>query len=216
MKKMGCLWLLIAALLLALLFEANAHHVNITLPLPSLNLKQAESLTASFSPVKLVQTRATQADAAGAYVVTGKPTITADFINEVLAAYHSPAAGLGQVLYDDGVNYGIDPAFALAFFMHESTFGKAGMARVTHSLGNMRCLPNYPCIQGYAGFQSWEQGFATWYYLIRDLYVGQWHLTTIEQILPRYAPRSDHNNVAAYITAVEHAVNQWRKGQVQV
>ncbi|HLX40890.1 MAG TPA: hypothetical protein VKR42_10165, partial [Ktedonobacteraceae bacterium] len=52
----------------------------------------------------------------GPYSVIGKPTITADFINRVLSAYNSPAAGKGQSLYDLGVKYGIDPAFALAFF----------------------------------------------------------------------------------------------------
>ncbi len=55
----------------------------------------------------------------GPYAVLGKPTITADFINQVLASYNSPAAGKGQALYGLGVKYGIDPAFALAFFMHE-------------------------------------------------------------------------------------------------
>src|SRR5690348_15742991 len=57
--------------------------------------------------------------------IYGSPTITADQINAILAAYHSPAAGTGQALYDGGVRYGIDPAFALAFFMHESTLGTA-------------------------------------------------------------------------------------------
>src|ERR1700719_786663 len=45
----------------------------------------------------------------GPYSVLGKPTITADFINRVLASYGSPAAGLGQQMYDLGVKYGIDP-----------------------------------------------------------------------------------------------------------
>jgi hypothetical protein len=80
------------------------------------------------------------------YSVLSKPTITAAFINQVLAAYHSPATGKGQALYDDGVQYGIDPAFALAFFMHESTFGTAGEARITLALGNLRCIPNRPCV----------------------------------------------------------------------
>src|SRR5579859_6395386 len=62
------------------------------------------------------------------YSVVGPPTVSAAFINRVLAAYHSPAAGKGQALYDLGVKYGIDPAFALAFFMHESSFGTSGEA----------------------------------------------------------------------------------------
>ena len=216
MKKTGCLLLLIAALLLALWVEAYSYHAHLKLPLPNLNLKQIESLTTSLNPAKFAQAQAVQSHASGRYIVTGAPSITATFINRVLAAYHSPAAGLGQILYDDGVKYGIDPAYALAFFMHESTFGTQGMVRATRSLGNMRCVPAYPCYEGYAAFSSWQAGFAAWYFLIRDLYVGQWHLTTVAQIVPTYAPTKDHNNVPGYIAAIEHAVDTWRAGKVVV
>ncbi len=152
----------------------------------------------------------------GPYSVIGKPTIAVDFINRVLATYNSPAAGKGQALYDLGVKYGIDPAFALAFFMHESTFGTAGMATVTLSLGNLRCIPSVPCNNGYAQFSSWEQGFEAWYKLIRNLYVAQWGLVTIDQIIPTYAPSSDHNNVSGYIAALKHTIDTWHAGIVQV
>ena len=56
----------------------------------------------------------------GPYAVLGPPTITADFINQVLSSYGSPAAGKGLALYNYGVEYGIDPVLALAFFLHES------------------------------------------------------------------------------------------------
>src|SRR5690348_2740988 len=48
------------------------------------------------------------------YPVDGPPSLLVSFINRVLAAYHSPAAGLGQALSDGGVRYHIDPAYALA------------------------------------------------------------------------------------------------------
>ncbi|HLJ35495.1 MAG TPA: glucosaminidase domain-containing protein [Ktedonobacteraceae bacterium] len=152
----------------------------------------------------------------GPYSVIGKPTLTADFMNRVLAAYNSPAAGKGQELYDLGVKYGIDPAFALAFFMHESTFGTAGMARTTLSLGNLRCIPSVPCNNGYAQFSSWEQGFEAWYKLIRNLYVAQWGLVSVDQIIPTYAPSSDHNNVNGYIAALKHSIDTWHAGVIQV
>jgi hypothetical protein len=155
----------------------------------------------------------------GPYSVLGKPTITADFINQVLASYNSPAAGEGQALYDLGVQYGIDPAFALAFFMHESTFGTMGEARTTMSLGNLRCIPNYACADqdrgGYAQFNSWEDGFKAWYALIRNLYVAQWGLTTVDQIIPRYAPTSDNNDEAAYISSLKHAIDTWHAGYLR-
>src|SRR5947209_15595889 len=79
------------------------------------------------------------------YSVLGAPTISAGFINSVLAAAQSPAAGTGQALYNDGVKYGIDPVFALAFFQHESFFGTTGVARYSLSLGNLRCIPSAIC-----------------------------------------------------------------------
>lgn len=152
----------------------------------------------------------------GPYSVLGKPTISAAFINQVLASYHSPAAGLGQDLYDRGVKYGIDPVYALAFFMHESLFGTTGEARVTLSLGNERCIPDRPCIDqdrgGYAKMNSWQDGFEHWYQLIRNLYVAQWGRVTVDQIIPKYAPNSDGNNEAQYIATLKHEVDTWRAG----
>ncbi len=154
------------------------------------------------------------------YSVLGPPSVSATFINRVLAAYHSPAAGLGQALYDDGVNTGIDPVYALAFFMHESSFGTTGEARKTLALGNERCIPDRPCVDldrgGYAQMESWEDGFSHWYTLILTLYIQQWHRVTVEQIIPKYAPGSDGNNEAAYIAAIEQTVDRWRRGVVWV
>ncbi len=152
----------------------------------------------------------------GPYSVLSAPTITADFINRVLASYNSPAAGKGQALYNYGVQYGIDPVYALAFFMHESTFGTAGEARVTLSLGNLRCIPARPCIDqnrgGYAQMYSWEDGFEQWYKLIRNLYVAQWGRVTVDQIIPKYAPASDNNDEAGYIAALKHEIDTWHAG----
>jgi hypothetical protein len=162
------------------------------------------------------------------YVVTGKPTISASFINRVFAAYGSPAKGKGQALYDLGVQYGVDPVYALAFFLHESHLGMAGEATVTHSLGNERCIPDRPCIDqargGYAQMESWEDGFEHWYQLILYGYV-QGKVTiplvghpcsTVDQIIPVYAPSSDRNNVAGYIAAIKSAVDTWRAGRIRV
>jgi len=161
------------------------------------------------------------------YSVLGSPSISAGMINQVLDYYHSPAAGQGQALYDLGVKYGVDPAFALAFFMNESTFGTQGMATSTLALGNERCLSDRPCVntQGlpcqagqscYAQFYSWADGFEHWYMLITgSLYKGA-GLTTVATIIPRYAPGSDHNDEANYIAVVEHAVDTWRSGKVVV
>ncbi len=67
-------------------------------------LVEDERFAASSAPVP----------AATSFRVVGSPSISAAFIDQVLAAYQSPAVGLGQALYDDGVAAGIDPVYALA------------------------------------------------------------------------------------------------------
>ncbi len=151
-----------------------------------------------------------------AYVLEVKPSVNADFINEVLDYYHSPAAGKGQVLYEDGVKYGIDPVYALAFFMQESSFGTQGVATMTHSLGNIRANAGEPSYDGYRKYDTWEAGFEDWYRLIAQQYVGKWKLTTVDQIVPVYAPGSDNNDVATYIANVKNAVDVWHSGLVAV
>lgn len=150
------------------------------------------------------------------YEVEGRPTVDAAFINQILAAYNSPARGKGQALYTLGVQYDVDPIYALAFFMHESSFGTTGVARVTLSLGNIRATAGYEDYAGYRRYKSWEEGFADWYKLIKVQYIGQWGLLTVDQIIPVYAPSADHNDVDAYIRAVKRAVDTWRSGVVQV
>jgi|GEM_PF-480547 len=161
----------------------------------------------------------------GPYSVLGAPSVNAAFINRVLSSYNSPAAGKGQALYDMGVKYGIDPAFALAFFQHESSFGKAGEASTTLSLGNSRCVPDAACVNTsgqtcqanescYAAFPTWEAGFEAWYKLIRNLYVAVWGLTTVDQIIPKYAPNADHNDEKSYIAALKKELDAWRTGQI--
>ncbi|TMD33122.1 MAG: hypothetical protein E6J04_08990 [Chloroflexi bacterium] len=176
------------------------------------NVKAWESSNGPVSPKTAIPTKP------GPYSVVGKPSLSVDFMNKVLAYYHSPAAGKAQALYNDGIKYGLDPAYALAFFMHESSFGTAGVARVTLSLSNMRCVPEYRCLQengGYAIFDTWEQGFEAWFKLIRNLYVAYWGRITVDQIIPKYAPNSDGNNEAGYIASLKHTIDVWRAGIVQ-
>ena len=156
------------------------------------------------------------------YTVIGPPTISADFIDRVLSAYGSPAVGTGQALYDLGVHYGIDPVYALAFFMHEDSFGETGIGAANHSLGNIRCSAGYSCQYGFRYYVTWAQGYQDWYNLILNGYVrGQVTIPlaghvcfTVDEIVPVYAPSSDHNDVAAYSAAIKHAVDTWRRGQL--
>jgi hypothetical protein len=172
-------------------------------------------------PVQTSSVQPAQSAPAGNYsIYSNKPSITADQINAILAAYHSPAAGTGEYLYKSAVNYGIDPIVPLAFFMHESTLGTQGEATATLALGNERCIPDRPCIDrdrgGYAQFNSWQDGYAHWFDLLTGpVYKGD-GLTTIQQIIPRYAPSADNNNEQAYISSLLYCIQAWSAGKVRV
>lgn len=150
----------------------------------------------------------------GSSSITRQPSITPDFINKMLCTHGNPqTCGTGQTLYNGGVQYGIDPVFALAFFWHESNFGTKGEAQYSKSLGNLRCIDNEAsCTDGYAWFNSWEDGYTAWYDLIANLYIKQWGLCTIDVIIPKYAPAADNNNEQAYISNLKSNISLWRAG----
>lgn len=159
----------------------------------------------------------------GADLVTGAPSISASFINGLLCKYGSPACGDGQQFYTYGKRYGIDPVWPLAIFWNESNFGRAGEARVSLSIGNLRCLDQEHygdlgtwCKDGYAWFPTWQAGIEACYRLLAGpLYVSS-GLLSIERIIERWAPASDGNNPAHYIAVVRAAVRLWRAGKEQV
>jgi hypothetical protein len=148
--------------------------------------------------------------------VVGGPSLSGAFINQVLANAGSPAAGTGDTFYAMSVKYQIDDAWAMAFYQHESTFGTRGVARFSLSIGNLRCVSaGYEdlgpwCAGGYTHFPSWQAGIEAWYRLIRNVYVNSWGCSTVESIIPHYAPNADNNNEAGYIASVEQSVASWR------
>ena len=157
------------------------------------------------------------ATSANGMSILGPPTVSPQLIDSVLAKYNSPATGKGQAIHDLGVKYGIDPAFMLAFFIHESSAGSnrkwAGYkpdGTTTHNVGNIVCTPGWRCHGRFRDYDSWEAGIEDWYKLIKELYVGQWGRSTVEAIIPKYAPASDNNDEAAYINQVRRMVESWR------
>src|SRR5947209_414627 len=133
--------------------------------------------------------------------VIGGPSLAASFIDRVLARYGSPAVGLGRALVADSQQFHIDDAYALAFFLHESSFGTTGIARFTHSLGNIICSGYATCFQGFRSYASWQVGALDWFRLIKYEYLPR-GLSTVQAIVPVYSPASDHNDVPGYISAV--------------
>jgi hypothetical protein len=145
------------------------------------------------------------------HTIMAPPSVSAARIDEVLASYSSPATGQGAAFYDLGVQYGIDPAYALAFFIHESSAGTKGVARFTNSIGNIRTTPGYRDYEGYRAYDTWAQGIEDWYKLIKELYVEGWGKRTVAQIIPTYAPSADRNDPPSYIANVTNLVDSWQQ-----
>jgi hypothetical protein len=149
--------------------------------------------------------------------VIGGPSLSATTVDHILSAAGSPAEGepgMGAYVSQLSQQYHIDDAFALAFFHHESSYGKAGVARETKSWGNIRCTPGWPRCDpsgGYRAYPSWHAGALDWFQNISSVYV-QHGVTTLDKILPHYAPPTDGNNDTAYQTAVLVDVARWHKG----
>lgn len=153
--------------------------------------------------------------------VVGPPTISAADVDAILAQYGSPAAGTGQAWVDLGIRYQIDPAYAVAFFIHESSAGTnpawAGIkpdGSVTHNVGNIICAGYPTCFNRFRDYPNWETGIEDWYKLIAVEYINGRGAHTIEQIIPIYAP-SFENNVPQYVGAVNALVSDWRTNGVQ-
>jgi hypothetical protein len=113
------------------------------------------------------------------------------------------------------VQYGIDPAFALAFFVHESTAGTHANwighkldGTTTHNIGNIVCAGYETCYRNYRDYPSWRAGIEDWYRLIDSEYIQRRGLETIADVIPVYAPP---RATPDYIASLEHMVDAWRR-----
>jgi hypothetical protein len=153
----------------------------------------------------------------GEHSVLGTPSISAAAIDTILTKYGSPAAGTGQTWVALGQHYGIDPAYAVAFFIHESSAGtNPGWAGIksdgstTHNVGNIICAGYATCYGRFRDYPSWDEGIGDWYKLISQEYVNGRGAASVEQIIPIYAP-SFENDVNGYIQSVVGLVDEWRQ-----
>lgn len=137
--------------------------------------------------------------------------ISAEQFKLVLQRYRSPALAEADELLKICDEVGIDRAVALAFFVKESSCGTAGVATRTKNWGNLRkgkrqvAKTNHP----FAVYKSWADG-------LRDFCDLLWRyhqrgLTTIEQIVPVYAPASDGNRPDTYIATVRRLIQRWQR-----
>jgi hypothetical protein len=143
-------------------------------------------------------------------------------IDAILAEYGSPAGGTGKLFYDLGVEYDIDAAYAVAFFIHESTAGTAqtwaGLkpgGATTHNIGNIICAGYPTCYGRFRDYPSWEAGIQDWYRLIDVEYIkGRGH-QTVADVIPVYAPKFE-NDVGRYTNVIEETVAGWRKAKAPI
>jgi hypothetical protein len=148
--------------------------------------------------------------------ILARPRIGPRTFARILQTADSPAAPAAELCYNICVQHGVDPAIALAFFRKESSFGKAGVATQTRSWGNVR-QPYIPTlstgfVQGpYASYKDWHTSLLDWCLRIKERYVNEWGLTTVAEILPRYAPPSDGNDTALYVQQIHDWVSDWSR-----
>jgi hypothetical protein len=163
------------------------------------------------------------ANAPGDYTLKAPPSISAQQIDVILESYASPATGTGPIWYRLGREYGIDPAFAVAFFIMESSAGTNprwdGMkvydasnprnSVTTHNIGNISCAGYPTCMGRWRDYPDWETGIRDWYRLIDVEYIqGRGH-KTVADVLPVYAP-SFENDTNGYVNTVNGIVDRWR------
>jgi hypothetical protein len=141
------------------------------------------------------------------------PRISAGQFARVLLRAGSPAAEQAETLYGICVDYGLDPAIALAFFAHESTYGKFGVARRSLNWGNLRRGARaYAHLGGFAYYHDWADSLRDWCELILGRYVGR-GLATVERAIPVYAPSSDGNAPARYVAFIRRVVAAWEASE---
>lgn len=145
------------------------------------------------------------------YTVTvDKQPLSAAQIDTVLCTNNSPACHTGSTFYSNATRTGISAAYALAVFKAESSYGTAGVARSTKGIGNIQCTPGYTCIQGFRSYASWEVGESDWFSLIKNLYIDEKNLTTVDKIAMVYAPPTS-NDTSKYVSNIENTMNELSK-----
>lgn len=154
------------------------------------------------------------------YAIRHAPDLAPGQFARILADADSPAAPEADAMEAALVAAGVSPAVALAFFRHESSYGRLGIAAdyATRSMGNVRTpfdlayggtLINVPGRGQFARYPTWAAGAADWAArLLGPIYAGR-GLHTVRAVLPVYAPTGDGNNPTRYADAVLADVARW-------
>lgn len=141
------------------------------------------------------------------------PRISAATFARILADAGSPALPESATCYEAVRGHGLDPAVALAFFQHESSYGLRGIAARSRNWGNLRRGKRASrIIDGFAHYACWLDGLEDWCDLMQRRYIGQ-GLPSVRAALPVYAPSSDGNKPQRYADAVCALVARWQAAE---
>jgi hypothetical protein len=140
--------------------------------------------------------------------VAGAASVDTAVVDATLHREGSPLAGLGAVIIAKGRRWGIDPVFLVAFV----TYFDAGapLPTAAHNVGHIRAVGTQRAIDGYRAFPTWQAGIDAWYRLIAAVYVRRWELTTLDRIVPVYAPGSGRRSVETELNALRATVEALR------
>lgn len=148
-------------------------------------------------------------DHTAAMMVAVSPTVDAAVVDAVLAREGSPLAGSGRFIVADGRRRGIDPAFLVAFVTYFDV--PAPLPPVAHNVGHMRAVAGQLSAGGYRAFPSWQAGIDAWYRLVSRWYVHQWHLSSLDSIVPVYAPGAGRRSVETELNSLRATVDALRR-----
>lgn len=153
--------------------------------------------------------------------IAGPPGITRQHFAAILDLHRSPAVGEAAAIYDALVSGRVRPEVFLAFWWVESQFGRLGVqaAYDTHNPGNVRTpeigsifITSVDTPRGrFAKYPDWQSGATDWAERLKGPRYAGAGLTTVRQVLPKYAPASDSNDPAHYADAVIDLATQWAK-----
>jgi N-acetyl-anhydromuramyl-L-alanine amidase AmpD len=152
------------------------------------------------------------------YDIKGPPDLTIDRFIRILTDAGSPATGEAAAIYASLDHHGVRPSVWLAFGWVESKLGREGIVAEynTHNMGNVRS-PELPALgktidtpRGrFATYLGWTEGAYDWgARMVGPKYAGA-DLTTVRQVLPKYAPSSDSNDPDAYARAALAKIEEW-------
>lgn len=147
--------------------------------------------------------------------ILSRPTISMSTFVRILHENNSPAAADAEKAWKNIVAYGVDPAFELAMFRHESSYGRKGAAVSRCNWGNLRRSPYFKSHKGFAKYPTWAQGAGDTARLLsiygRNLIRLHKNTSTARTLPFVWAPAKDHNKPAAYGQALVDAIIRYHK-----